>query len=201
MKARSILVSLICIIIIPTVLFILYMNITVEVKAKNKLSEEAILLLAQNQQATQVTIDTSSLEKSNITDEQSQIIIDRIIEKVNQIRTNPLTLNNSLKAVADVRSREIVDTWSHTRSNDQRGIDLIQGKTCVGENLGKILLNSFNGSKKDLIKIADDIVNGWINSQTHYDNLVNGNFSEYGISIFSSSTNINCFYITMMFAN
>lgn len=94
---------------------------------------------------------------------------------VNEIRedngVNTLVWNQNLEEVANVRSKEISESFSHTRPDGKPWYSVnsnIQG----GENLAYGYSN------------AEDAIEAWMNSPTHRDNILYEDFTKIAISIY-----------------
>ena len=88
---------------------------------------------------------------------------------------SPLTLDTELTSNANIRAKEIVEQFSHTRPN---------GESCdtavtvdwmhVGENIAMGY------------PTPEAVMNGWMNSDGHRKNILNGDFTKIGIGVCSS---------------
>lgn len=100
-------------------------------------------------------------------------LVNRAREKAG---VEPLKLNPSLINVANVRAEEIAESFSHTRPDgshfstvlDNFGISYY----CSGENIAAGVVT------------AGETVNWWINSPSHYENIVNPNFTQLGVGYY-----------------
>lgn len=98
--------------------------------------------------------------------------------KINDIRTDaglePLEWDNNLETVASVRANEISEKFSHTRPNGRQWYT-VNSKIQGGENLAY----GFD--------TAEDVVNAWMNSPTHRDNILYDEFEKGAISIYEEN--------------
>ena len=94
---------------------------------------------------------------------------------VNEIRAeaglDPLEWDNNLETVASVRANEISEKFSHTRPNGKQWYT-VNSKIQGGENLAYGFDN------------AEDVVEAWMNSPTHKDNILYDEFERGAISIY-----------------
>lgn len=97
---------------------------------------------------------------------------------VNEIRedngVNTLVWNQNLEEVANVRSKEISESFSHTRPDGKPWYSVnsnIQG----GENLAY----GYNDAEK--------VVDAWMDSPTHKDNILYEDFTKMAISIYEDN--------------
>ena len=97
---------------------------------------------------------------------------------VNEIREDagldPLVWDANLETVADVRANEISENFSHTRPNGKQWYT-VNSKIQGGENLAYGFDN------------AEDVVDAWMNSPTHRDNILYDEFEKVAISIYEEN--------------
>ena len=114
----------------------------------------------------------------------------RLLDIINDYRRDnglgELEFSDELNEVALVRAEECENYWSHTRPNGQLGIDLLPKDKWRGENLAK----NFDD--------ADDVLQAWIESPAHNDNLLFGEFTKCGIAYHQcgNSENFWCIIFT-----
>ena len=99
-------------------------------------------------------------------------ISDEMLSLVNDFRAEnsvpPLKKMTDMQGYANIRSKEIVDFFSHVRPNGEEGLDSIMAKSdyrTAGENIA--------AGNKD----ARSTFEQWKNSQGHRDNMLNPNFT------------------------
>lgn len=111
-----------------------------------------------------------------------------VLELVNNERAAnglaPLSWNNTLANVADIRATEIVVKWSHTRPDGSKWWTAGAG-TSMGENLAY-------GQAS-----AEEVVAAWMNSPTHRDNILCADYSKLGVSCYFCN---GTYYWTQEFA-
>ena len=94
---------------------------------------------------------------------------------VNEIRAEaglePLEWDNNLETVASVRANEISEKFSHTRPNGRQWYT-VNSKIQGGENLAFGFDN------------AEDVVDAWMDSPAHRDNILYDEFEKGAISIY-----------------
>ena len=105
----------------------------------------------------------------------------QVLYLINQIRKenglNELTMNYTLIEIANIRSEEITRYWSHTRPDGTDWWTIYQqyglyGK--FGENLAYGQEN------------PEEVVQAWMNSETHRANILNAEFNKIGISSYNN---------------
>lgn len=117
----------------------------------------------------------------------------RVVELVNEARAkaglNPVTLAADVTAAAQVRAKETVTNFSHTRPN---------GTSCFTalDEAGV----SYRGAGENIAwgqKTPEEVMNGWMNSAGHRANILNGKFTTIGVGYHQSASGVN--YWTQMF--
>lgn len=88
---------------------------------------------------------------------------------------SPLTLDTELTSNANIRAKEIVEQFSHTRPNGE------SCDTAVTVNWSYIGENIAMG-----YPTPEAVMNGWMNSDGHRKNILNGDFTKIGIGVCSS---------------
>lgn len=116
-----------------------------------------------------------------------------ILQRINEIRREnglkDLMISDDLCLIAEIRAEEASKLWSHTRPNGKR-VDSLADKIewCViGENLAK---------HKNAP--TEKVVEAWVNSKSHYENIINPRFIKCGIGEFKNGDMI---YISMIFTD
>lgn len=144
---------------------------------------------------------SQSAKSDEKADEFNRIIVeDRIFERLNTLRKEKnkplLQKNDLLKAAADERAAETKEAFSHTRPDGSDAFTVLTepeheyAYRLAGENLG---MATFLWSEE---KMADLIFDGWVDSEGHYDNMVQPDFQEVGIGVYYDGTNL---YATQLF--
>jgi uncharacterized protein YkwD len=102
---------------------------------------------------------------------------------------NPLTLDQRMCNYADKRLGEIKDDWSHNGFNSDISKGYLFSTLCIGCNvMGENLARDFFNEK--------DILNGWINSPSHKENL---DRKEYKFGCIKSGESNRTWYTVMEF--
>ena len=109
-----------------------------------------------------------------------------VLTLVNQERSKnglkPLVMNQSLMDTAMLRAAECAVCFSHTRPN---------GSTCMTANT---LMSGENIAFNQ--KNADDVMNSWMNSTGHRENILSGDYTTIGVGCFKNNgriTWVQCF--------
>lgn len=107
----------------------------------------------------------------------------QVLQLINQERAkaglSALTTNSTLKAAADVRAQEIVQSFSHTRPNGSSFSSVLQehgiSYRAAGENIAY-------GQRT-----PQEVVTAWMNSPGHRANILNTNFGKVGIGVYQKN--------------
>ena len=132
-----------------------------------------------------------------------------------RVGVGTLKSHSVLNSCATARSREILNTFSHTRPNGEPFYSIIKPNEYAYYNIGEnIQYTSHMGSqpftKADLFVGRDDQIvaaytvmfNNFKNSPGHYANMINSKFTETGVGIsyrIDENTGMAVFYICQIF--
>ena len=121
----------------------------------------------------------------------------QVVTLINQERATVglpgVSQNASLDAVAQIRAREIVTTFAHTRPNgtdwytvlDENGVTYM----CAGENIA-----AGYGTPQDVMV-------AWMNSDGHRANILNSSFGQVGIGYYTDPNSIYGTFWVQIFTN
>lgn len=127
---------------------------------------------------TSYICETTLPTSENPFDDNIEYQIFKIWDLINDIRSEQnlisLDINEELNKFAEIRAKECSEYWSHVRPNGEMGVNLISDSKWRGENLAR---NYY---------VADKIVDAWVNSPTHYDNLIFEEFTQCGICCYKN---------------
>ena len=109
---------------------------------------------------------------------------DEIIRLTNEYRVsqglNELEKDEILCEVAEIRAKEIVHTWSHTRPDGTKFYKLLKDQDyemqAAGENIGRYQ------------KTADEVMQMWKESKSHNENML-GNYTRIGVAVYQENGN------------
>lgn len=129
----------------------------------------------------QVGFSIISYTKPGILGITANIDQQKVIELTNTERVknglSPVKENEALNKAATLKAQNMFaeNYWAHFAPSGKTPWDFILGSgykfTFAGENLAKNFYNS------------DDVVQAWMNSKTHRDNLLNSNYRDIGIAV------------------
>lgn len=105
--------------------------------------------------------------------------VDELIRLTNEYRVsqglNALEKDLELCEVAEIRVREIVDTWSHERPDGTKFYNILLGMkyemVAAGENIGR-----YQNSEEEVLDM-------WKQSETHNENML-GDYTHIGVAIY-----------------
>ncbi|MDR0992102.1 MAG: CAP domain-containing protein [Ruminococcus sp.] len=125
-----------------------------------------------------------SPETADQTADQTAVMTELVNELRGGVGAADLTLDPKLCEAADIRAKEIAQSFSHTRPNGQScftvfadaGINISSYRT-YGENIAAGSGNNY--------KTADGPFASWKNSSGHYANMVSRDFTLIGIGSYS----------------
>lgn len=112
-----------------------------------------------------------------------EVEVHKLLDDVNDERRaeglSELQFNEELNEYAAIRAEECNTLWSHTRPNGEMGYELISDDKWRGENLAKNYDH------------ADDVIEAWMDSPSHKDNILFEEFDECGIAYYQTRTSQN----------
>lgn len=112
----------------------------------------------------------------NISKEQAENEILRLVnEERVKVGANPLVLDRTLCTVADLRAKEIVTLFSHTRPDGQDCFSLYDAYGLQNEFQGENI--AYNQ------RTTGSVMTAWINSEGHKRNILNKDFNRLGVGI------------------
>ena len=118
--------------------------------------------------------------------DQERAYIQQVITLVNEERAkaglSPVTEAGDVAAAASVRAREIPGNFSHSRPNGT------YYNTALDEGGVK-----YRGSGENIAygqRTAAEVMNGWMNSQGHRANILNGNYTNIGVGYYENGSGV-----------
>lgn len=105
-----------------------------------------------------------------------QQVISLVNEERAKMGLSPVTEASDLASAAAVRAKEISSSFSHTRPNGS------YYNTALDENGVK-----YRGSGENIAygqRTAAEVMDGWMNSQGHRANILNGNYTKIGVGFY-----------------
>lgn len=119
-------------------------------------------------------------------------IEDQVLALINEIRQEKkltkLQKDNSLAKLAETRAKELNKKFAHTRPNGTEWHTVLDGVSfsIAGENLAMGYLS------------AEEVVDAWMNSEGHRENILDSRFDRIGISHYIDNKGVH--YWTQLFA-
>ena len=134
--------------------------------------DEAIYLVSASED---VSVPEEETVSGNDTGDLS-LEADAVLKQVNQARVEiglqELIWSDELAAAAEIRAREIKDSFSHTRP-DGTPWWTVDSESIYGENIAKGY------------QTADSVVTAWMESSEHKDNILYSGFETIGIAVYN----------------
>ena len=116
-----------------------------------------------------------------------------MLQNINDLRESlglkALKIDSSLISIANIRSDEAAEEWSHTRPNGEQGVEMIPADRWRGENLSNVT------DTEDASEAARVMFDSLVESPDHYDNMVFEEFTRIGISSHVENGKITVAYI------
>lgn len=125
-----------------------------------------------------------------------------ILNEINALRggqsLSALSMNGTLVSIANIRSQEISQLWSHTRPDGTRGVDMVDSSKHRGENLSKAVVDTEMSESA----LAKRIVNNWVNSPSHYKIMMMNDFTQIGIETYCvQDADVMIYYTASLYSN
>lgn len=111
----------------------------------------------------------------------TNISVEEVVISTNQQREQlglkPLTLNSQLSAAALAKAQDMFDNqyWAHTSPEGKQPWDFIKAANYRYKMAGENLARDFYQTS--------DMVQAWMNSPTHKDNIVNSQYEQIGVAV------------------
>ena len=122
---------------------------------------------------------------------------EQVVFLVNKERTSkgllPLMTEENLQKAADIRGKEIVTSFSHTRPNGTSCFTAL--KEC------KVSYLSAGENIAAGYRSPEDVVDGWMNSPGHRANILNSGFRKIGVGYVNAPATVYTHYWVQMFAS
>ena len=106
--------------------------------------------------------------------DKSSDVLDLVNKERKAAGLKTVKLNDDLNRVAELRAAEIVEKWSHTRPNGE------EWKTAFSEAGVSASYRGENLAKGQYS--ADKVVDDWMDSEGHRDNILNKKFTKMGVA-------------------
>lgn len=122
------------------------------------------------------------------------IVQSEVLRLTNEVRQNagasPLRQNSTLQSVANTRAIDLQSSYSHIRPNGNPWESLIPSEeknqfSGLGENINVVNSRALPDASEQAV--AERLVDEWVNSSGHYENMVEERFSVFGVGIYVDS--------------
>ncbi len=147
-------------------------------------SDSADLAFLKIYLVTGMTPDELLIEQSKNVAAQNMAYYEEVLSLVNQIRAEvgaaPLTLDTTLCYAATLRSIEMQENnyFSHTRPNGTSCFTVLDTFNIRWSAAGENIAAGY--------RTPSDVVTGWKNSEGHYKNMINTNYTKLGVGKYGS---------------
>ena len=168
--------------------------------------EEAAALAAQQaaqQQAAaeQAAAEQAAAEQAALQQQQQQVAQGdykaQVVAIMNQERANAgvggISQNASLDTVAQIRAQEIAQSFSHTRPNGSSCFTVLNENGIVYSTAGENIAAGYGDPAS--------VMSGWMNSEGHRANILNGSFGQVGIGYYTDPNSGYGTYWVQIFTN
>lgn len=119
---------------------------------------------------------------------------EQVLSLTNQIRqevgASNLTLDPALSALADIRAKEIVESFAHTRPDGSQFYSVMNENGYSYSACGENIAYGYS--------TPSSVVTGWKNSAGHYKNMVSTSFGRLGVGVYVQN---GTYYWVQLFAN
>lgn len=129
-------------------------------------------------------MDLVTPKPDSVNKEQIEDIIFKLVNELRaELGAGSVVKNETLRLAADIRAVETEESFSHTRPNGQEPFTVLEEQETfypyfmVGENLA--MATYF----RDDNHMAQLIFDGWVDSEDHYQTMINPDFEELGIGV------------------
>lgn len=134
-------------------------------------------------------VDNSNTQKpdTDVSDHETLSYAEQVVKLVNEERAkaglSALKIDADITDAANVRAKEIVQKFSHTRPN--------------GSSFSSVLKEqgvSFRGSGENIAwgqKSPEEVMKGWMNSDGHRANILNKNYKNIGVGYYQNEKGVN----------
>lgn len=116
---------------------------------------------------------------------------------MNQERANAgvggISQNASLDAVAQIRAQEIVQSFAHTRPNGTSCFTVLDEGGIAYMTAGENIAAGYG--------TPSEVMTGWMNSEGHRANILNGSFGQVGIGYYTDPNTPYGTYWVQIFTN
>ncbi|MBQ8281886.1 MAG: hypothetical protein IJZ25_05770 [Lachnospiraceae bacterium] len=136
--------------------------------------------LPEDSEDTEDSEDSTDSDGSEDSEEGVHPYVLRIVELVNEERSkeglNPVTLDTNASNAALVRSKEIVNNFSHTRPNGSSFTTALKEQGVSYRTAGE---NIAWGQRS-----PEQVMEAWMNSSGHRANIMNASFTHIGVGYY-----------------
>lgn len=139
-------------------------------------SEETTVTSETDSDKPAITVGSAPADSSS-EEKDPEELINEVLKLVNENRAKygaaPLTLNSTLSEAAQTRAAECGQVFSHTRPDGSSCFTVFEEYDISYSYAAENIAYGYT--------TAEEVMNGWMNSEGHRKNILNGNYTEIGI--------------------
>ena len=160
--------------------------------AEQAAQQQAAAEQAAQQQAAEQAAQQQAVQQQAQGDYRAQVVA-----LMNQERANAgiggISQNAALDAAAQIRAQEIVSTFSHSRPNGTSCFTVLDESGIVYMAAGENIAAGYG--------TPAEVMTGWMNSEGHRANILNGSFGQVGIGYYTDPNTPYGTYWVQIFTN
>ena len=161
------------------------------------IAEEEAAALAAQQAAQQAAAEQAAQQQVVAQQPAQGDYKAQVVAIMNQERAaagiGGISHNASLDAVAQIRAQEIVQSFAHTRPNGSSCFTVLDENGVVYMVAGENIAAGYGDPAS--------VMNGWMNSEGHRANILNGSFGQVGIGYYTDPNTTYGTYWVQIFTN
>ncbi len=122
-------------------------------------------------------------QKENFTNEVTRQFHDLVNAERQSKGLQPLAYNtDGLQTAANIRTEEIISSFSHTRPNGQK-FNTASGFESMGTTTGENIQQTYVKEGATASDLAQELFNNWKNSPGHYKNMMSDKYTKQSIGL------------------
>ncbi len=164
-------------------------NYLIDEMSYQKQNEAAVL-------SANETADSDTKQQESVSDQNYAEIRNQVVTLMNAQRVEngigELVQSDSLNNLAQIRVIEIAQNFSHTRPSGLSCFTVLTENGIAYQTAGENIAMGYVG--------ADEVMNGWMNSEGHRANILNAAFGQVGVGVYAAEDGSG-FYWVQIFTN
>lgn len=155
--------------------------------------EEAAALAAQQAASEQAAAEQQVTEQQANTGGYKEQVVTIMNQERSAAGVGGITQNATLDNLAQIRAQEIVTSFSHTRPNGTSCFTVFEENGVTYMAAGENIAAGYG--------TPEEVMAGWMNSEGHRANILNGNFTQVGIGYYTDPNSTYGTYWVQIFSN